>query len=166
MTPQELSDQLEITRLLQRYFQAIDEKDYALLDRVFTPDADCRYDIEGGGAFPYAVMRERFEATLPYFRFTQHLMGTPTIEVGGDAARSRASLRAVHTQLATDGRESTWVVYGFYLDRHVRTAQGWRIRERFFKAQHQEGQLLPFSDAVRFPEPAWRAEVAAHGGLP
>ena len=45
---QELSDRLEINDLLIRYTYAIDDGDWELLDRVFTPDAQIDYTSSGG----------------------------------------------------------------------------------------------------------------------
>ena len=42
LTPQEISDQIEIEQVLNRYFRAIDTKDWALLDSVFAPAAGLR----------------------------------------------------------------------------------------------------------------------------
>ena len=48
MTLEEISDRIEINDLLVRYTVAIDEKDWELLDTVYTPDAKVDYTSSGG----------------------------------------------------------------------------------------------------------------------
>jgi len=48
LTLQQVSDRIEIDDLLIRYTKAIDDKDWALLDTVFVPDADIDYTTSGG----------------------------------------------------------------------------------------------------------------------
>jgi hypothetical protein len=47
MTLEEISDRIEINDLLVRYTVAIDEKDWELLDTVYTPDAKVDYTSSG-----------------------------------------------------------------------------------------------------------------------
>jgi hypothetical protein len=153
------SDHIEITQLLQRYFHALDWKDYALLDRVFTADAELHYDMGGMGEGAKAdlpTMVKQFDAFNRVFAFTQHIMGQPLIDCDGDRATSTTALRAIHVQVALDGSENTWVVYGFYEDLHRRTEAGWRIQKRYFRATHFDGKLLPPEKVESFPVPPWR----------
>ncbi len=155
LSAEEVSDQIEIAQVLQRYFRSMDEKDYELLETVFTPEATLHYDMQGGAKSTYREMVPRFREFNQHFCFTQHIMGHPLIELDGDRARSTNSLRAIHVQLTPEGEQNTWVVYGFYRDLHLRTPDGWRIPERYFKGVHFEGTLLPFDRVQRFPRPPW-----------
>jgi hypothetical protein len=157
----EISDHIEITQLLQRYFHALDWKDYALLDHVFSADAELHYQMGAMGEGAKAdlpTMVKQFEAFNRAFAFTQHIMGQPLIHCDGDRATSTTALRAIHVQAALDGSENTWVVYGFYQDLHRRTEAGWRIQKRYFRATHFDGKLLPFEEVESFPLPPWRSE--------
>ena len=68
LSPQELSDRLEIQDLLVDYSHAIDTRDWDALDDVFTPDAFIDYSAFGGstgdlattgnGGYGLKVMRE------------------------------------------------------------------------------------------------------------
>jgi hypothetical protein len=53
VSPEEVRDRLEIADLLQRYFTALDAKDYELLERVFVPGAKLHYEM-GPGSRPSA----------------------------------------------------------------------------------------------------------------
>jgi hypothetical protein len=156
----EIGDHVEITQLLQRYFHALDWKDYALLDRVFSADAELHYDMGSmgpGAKTDLATMVSQFDAFNRLFAFTQHMMGQPLILLEGDAATSTTTLRALHVQVTHEGGENRWVVYGFYQDVHRRNQAGWRIQKRYFRATHFEGELLPPGAVRSFPAPAWRA---------
>lgn len=154
LTPQAVSDHIEIVQTLQRYFAALDEKAYKRLDEVFSPDAVLRYSMGDRGPAvetSYPEMVRHFLAFNQVFYLTQHLMGAPLIELAGDTARSSTSLRATHVQVRLDGSRSTWVVYGIYRDAHARTSAGWRITERDFRGTHTDGELLPADQVQLFP---------------
>ena len=147
----EVGDRLEIADLLQRYFRALDDKNSDLLETVFSPGAKLHYEM-GPGSRPsaYPEMVQAFRDFNASFLLTQHMMGHPEIELDGDEARSRTSLRALHVQQTTGGERNSWLVYGLYHDRHARTPEGWRIAERHFLSLHTEGVLLPREQVRRF----------------
>lgn len=147
----DVRDRLEIADLLQRYFRALDDKDYGLLETVFTPGAKLHY-VMGPGSRPsaYPDMVPAFRDFNASFLLTQHLMGHPEIQLDGDEARSRTGLRALHVQQTLAGDRNTWLVYGLYHDHHLRTPEGWRISERHFRSLHTEGALLPPQRVKRF----------------
>jgi len=150
MTPEQAADQLEIGQVLQRYGQALDEKRYELLDRVFTVGADLQYDFGGGGRFTYPDMVKTFREWLAPMYYTQHMFSPPIVELAGDRAQTRCRLIALHVQRTPAGESRDFTVYGFYQDDLVRTPDGWRIEKRLFKGMHTEGEPLPPDRAERF----------------
>jgi hypothetical protein len=156
LSAQALSDHVEIAQLVQRYGKALDEKDYALLDTVFTADAVTNYDLGTlGNRTTYAQMRALFERFNAVFSFTSHLLSAPLVELDGDAATAETRLIATHGLERTNGEKSAWFVIGFYRDRLVRTASGWRIAERAFRGLHTIGELPPAHELKRFERPFW-----------
>jgi hypothetical protein len=152
----ELGDRLAIARGHARYATALDEKDWPLLDEVFAPGARLLYDMgDGARESRWPEMAAAFRAFTERFRCTQHLLGLPEIDLDGERALSRTSLRALHVQETPEGTRSAWLVYGGYRDRHERTARGWRIVEREFRCLHTEGELLPAERVRRFARPPW-----------
>jgi 3-phenylpropionate/cinnamic acid dioxygenase small subunit len=151
---QALSDHVEIGQLLQRYAKALDDKDYARLDAVFTPDAVTNYDLGGvddiGNRTTYARMRALFESFCSVFSFTSHLISPPLVELAGDTATAETRLLATHGFERKTGEKGTWFVIGFYRDTLVRTPAGWRICERHFTGQQTIGELPPADQLVRF----------------
>jgi 3-phenylpropionate/cinnamic acid dioxygenase small subunit len=131
MTLQEISDRIEINDLLIRYSVAIDEKDWELLDSVYTPDAKIDYTTSGGIAGEYPEVRAWLAKALAPFTMTQHLISNSVIETDGDTATGRTM---VFNPMGTDdgkGGLNMFYVGAWYVDKLVRTPDGWRIAERF-----------------------------------
>ena len=63
------------------------------------------------------------------------------IEVDGDTARSRCYFHAPMGRNAPDGGQYIITNAGRYLDKLVRTADGWRIVERFCDQTIMQGNL-------------------------
>jgi len=154
LTPQQISDHIEIAQLIQRYGMALDENRYELLDSVFTPDAFLHYEmVDQKTQGPYPMWRKLFASFLEPFYWTQHVFSDPIIELHGDRATSTCRLIATHVQILrdpatsdqgpSDQKRNTWTVWGTYHDTLERTPSGWRIRERHFSSPHTEGEALP-----------------------
>ena len=156
LSAQALSDHVEIAQLVQRHAKALNEKDYALLDTVFTPDAVTNYELAPlGNRTTYAQMRALFERFNSVFSFTSHLLSAPLVELDGDAATAETRLVATHGLERVSGEQSAWLVFGFHRDSLVRTADGWRIRERSFQGLHTIGELPPAHELKTFERPFW-----------
>ena len=154
-TARQISDHIEIDRVLQRYFRSMDTWDYDLLEEVFTPDAVLHYEALEGSRTTYPEMIPSFREFNRHFSFMQHVGNQLLIDLDGDEARSTSGLRALHVQTARDGSENRWVIYGTYGDLHRRTPAGWRIAERHFRQTRTEGKLLPFDRVERYDTPPW-----------
>ena len=156
LSAQALSDHVEIAQLVQRYGKALDEKDYALLDTVFTPDAVTNYDLGAlGNRTTWAQMRALFERFNAVFSFTSHLLSAPLVELDGDTATAETRLVATHGLERVGGETSAWFVFGFYRDALVRTPDGWRIARRSFQGLHTIGELPPAHELKTFDRPFW-----------
>jgi ketosteroid isomerase-like protein len=160
LTPQEISDQIEIAQVLNRYFRAIDTKDWDLLDSVFTADATVHYTTPAEIETTFEKMKPIFAMFTDTFMFTQHSPSQIVIQVDGDTAEASNNLHAIHVQETHEGEQNTWVVYGDYFDDLVRTRDGWRIARRSFRGSHTEGELLPADRVKRFPVPRHLLESA------
>ena len=131
MPLQEISDRLEIQDLFARYSFAIDDRDWDALDAVFTPDAVIDYTETGGAKGSFAEIKAWLPIALERFPMFQHMVATTKLELAGDSATSRTILfnPMVHRNAA--GEDQTFFIGLWYRDRLVRTAQGWRIAERY-----------------------------------
>ena len=142
LTPQELSDRTEIMDTLIRYAQAIDTKAFDLLADVFTPDAHVDYTTSGGIAGKYPEIRAWLEKALTPFPAYLHALSNTTFRFEGDSAHTRTYF-VNPMAFPVDGGLHTFTVYGFYVDRLVRTADGWRIAKRTEEQAMMEGTLPP-----------------------
>jgi hypothetical protein len=126
-----LMDRLEIDDLLCRYSVAIDTKNWDLLAEVFTPDAKIDYTSSQGiqGRFPEVAAW--LEKSLTQFPMNQHMLGNRHIELNGDSGTGRTYFFNPNSLADEAGVVSTFFVGGYYLDRFVRTPEGWRIEDRY-----------------------------------
>lgn len=132
LTLQELSDRAEIQDLLVRYATAIDRRDFALFDTVFTPDAHVDYQAFGGPAGPYPAVRGWLEAGLAAFPGFQHLVANPELAIEGDRATGR--VMCLNAMIVPEHDSTGQPIVGFnglwYLDSYIRENAGWRIDGR------------------------------------
>jgi hypothetical protein len=132
---QEISDRMELSILLDRYAGAIDRADMALLDTVFTPDAEVDYTaFAEWGAIKgdYPTIRRWLGERLPLSPGHQHLVANKEIALDGDRASGRIMCLNPMVQPVKDaaGRPAVGFHGLWYLDEYVRTADGWRIGKR------------------------------------
>lgn len=121
------SDREQITNVLVRYATGIDTLDWPLFRTCFTDDVHADYgdvgiwnDIDGITEFMATSHKD--------MKSTKHMMSNFVIEVDGDDASAVTYVHAVF--VATEEPLVWFDAVGQYVDRLVRTAGGWRIRER------------------------------------
>lgn len=141
MTPehlgvQELIDHRDICDVLYAYARLADLNDPHGVAALFTTDCRVRYHpsrvIEGRSALVAAVA----DALSRYTR-TSHHIGSPQIRfVDVDSADAECTVIAWHR----DAAGAEWTLYGRYVDRLVRAADGWRIAERELRAAGSAGR--------------------------
>jgi len=128
LTLQQISDRIEIHDLLMRYSYAIDTRNFDALDDVFTPDAHIDYSVFGGSVGNLAETKQFLGEAMPMFSTLQHMVSGTTITFTGDDSADTKT--QCHNPM-TMGEDETLMVCGlWYVDKLVRTADGWRIKER------------------------------------
>ena len=145
---EEISDRIEIDDLLTRYTVAIDTKDWKLLDQCFTPDAHLDYTSAGGVKGSYPEVRAWLEKALAPFPMTVHFISNTTVELDGDAARTRTYVLNPMGFPNPDGTLHLFTVGAYYNDQLVRTEDGWRIAERIEEQAFLDGTL---PEALQIP---------------
>lgn len=133
---QEISDRLEIQDLLSRYTYAIDERNWDGLDEVFTPDAVIDYSETGGAKGSVAQIKAWLPVAMERFPRYQHMVATTKLELDGDTAKSRTILFNPMVYQGDDGNEQVFFIGLWYRDKLIRTAEGWRIAERYEEASY------------------------------
>lgn len=126
MDLQQLSDRLEIIDVLTRYTVAVDRKDYADLQHVFTPDAVLDYSSPGGPIGPPAEVVPWIEKGLAGFARTMHQLGQIQVTLDGDSATATAYFFNPMVIVRPDGSEHLIECGGYYHLTLVRTDDGWR----------------------------------------
>lgn len=124
-----VADRIRLDDLLTRYATAIDNRDWELLDTVFTSDAHLDYRTAGGLAGVYPEVRVWLAEVLPIFDVTQHLVVNREFEHGDGQAQTRSCFLNVN-RLHVGGKPWQFTVGGQYHDRMVHTDDGWRIVDR------------------------------------
>ena len=136
-----LLDRAQIHDVAMQYALGIDLREYERVRGCFSRELIARYgdtelrDAEALVAFVRGV--EAFESTT-------HFLGTPLIEVDGDAARVETLAYITHRQAREGRRPKEWMAGGSrYRDRWVREAGRWRIAERALGAGTAEVGVAP-----------------------
>jgi len=127
MDIEDLLAEREIYRNLVQFAQAMDDRNWSLLNQITTEDiaADLGTGNLSGRADMIALMRQ----FLDQCGTTQHLLGNVLIDVDGDTARSQAYVADMH--LGGEGIEDiTFRTLGRYLDRWRKVDGRWLMCER------------------------------------
>lgn len=128
---QHLRDRFEIQDLLVRYCHTLDRRDWPAFEPLFTEDASLDYTAFGGPRADAKAMATYLAAATAGLRGTQHTISTTLIEFDGDdQARARSAAQVMMISGPEAGPDQVLFIGLWYQDRLVRTAQGWRIRER------------------------------------
>ncbi len=133
---QQLLDRQQIDDLLTRYATAVDTKDWGLYETCFTEAAFIDYESAGGIKGKLPEVRAWLEETLAIFPMTQHVVCNRVVEVDGDTATARS---VFYNPMGLPGEGSAKTLFfdgGYYNDRLVRTADGWRICERIEESSY------------------------------
>jgi hypothetical protein len=128
-----MSDRFELTDLLIAYSHAVDTSDWDRFDELFTADATIDYTAFGGPRGTVGETKAFLASTMPGFPAFQHLVANPMLRIDGDTATGRTMCfnpMAVARPEGESGEPRVFFCGLWYLDRFVRTPDGWRISER------------------------------------
>lgn len=131
-----MDDRSAVIETVIRYATALDARDFALLDEVFTADVTC--DLGAGPIEGREALRSALGRMLGGRGPSQHLLGNHVVEIEADAARCTSQVRAFAAGAgAAAGR--TYELFGEYRDELERTPDGWRIARRVMRVRHERG---------------------------
>jgi len=128
-----LLDRAAIQELLARYAQAVDRRDLAAVEACFTPDARYRGSLGEGGI---RLVLEALEERMSRYSSTMHLLGSQTVALHGDSARSEAYAIVYH-RLRSEDEHGDFVAGIRYVDMLVRAGEDWLIDERLTAIEWQ-----------------------------
>ena len=153
-------DSARITRVIQMYFQALDEKHFneSHFRQIVTSDAKV---IRPNGAAVVGTknIADSHARSFARFEATQHLFTDPHIDIDGDTAAVRANLVAIHVwkdhPVEEDMRDRAFTAGGVITVALTRAPDGWRITQtenRVIWRTGYFGDMLQFSYGA--PPPA------------
>ena len=121
-----VEDRLALRELADRYARAVDRRDWALAERLFTGDCVLvgpGYELVGREAILAGLRRiDRYDAT-------QHSVHNQLVDVTGDRATGETYCTAHHLyQRGGRRRKLSWGIR--YQDRCAREAGAWRYERR------------------------------------
>jgi 3-phenylpropionate/cinnamic acid dioxygenase small subunit len=135
-------DRRDIEECLYRYAWMVDQRKWELMDSVFAPDGTIDYTSTGGKRGPYRPTLEWLNRALSGWPINLHMISNISIEFPErDLARSRCYFFAPMGRQRPDGSQEVISNAGYYVDTFVRTAAGWRVRERLCTQTIMIGQL-------------------------
>lgn len=154
-----MADREEIIEQINLYGLAMDTQRWALFDRIF--DDDCILDYGPTSRWTnLADFKNDFGAFHEIFDATQHMMTNHLVVVDGDMAVSHTygMWRLIRHAVAGS---PLWDGSGYYDDRWLRTAHGWRIVQRVCRVVYWTG-----NPAVQSPggEVAFKLDLASLRG--
>jgi uncharacterized protein (TIGR02246 family) len=129
-----MTDQQQIRAVAERYFHALDSRDFHLAESCFTDDAI--YSTYDGATTE--VGREAILASLrriEAFAHSMHILASQYADVDGDNARARTIAMAILVD--ADVVDPVHVRGLTYHDDLVRSTEGWRITHRRHSAHWQ-----------------------------
>jgi hypothetical protein len=125
---QQLVDRAAISDVVHRYATGLDTHDWPMLRSIFTDEIDV--DFSSVGARPGRVKAddwvESARILFAGFDATQHLSANHVHDIRGDEATCTSYMRAEHFVLTTEG-ENYYTMGGYYINRLVRTPDGWKL---------------------------------------
>jgi hypothetical protein len=146
-----LLDRTAINDVQLRYATGVDTRDWPLFRSCFTDEIET--DVSSAvGSPPQRIKAddwvERVRRTIDGLKATQHMITNQVITLNGAEATCVAYVQARH-HLPNETGGSEQVMYGYYTNRFVRTAEGWKIRARKLTVLWNEGNMEIFELARR-----------------
>ena len=135
---QQLVDRQEIADVIHAYCRNVDLVNATEVTALFTED--CVVDYGPGLGEPTrgaADLEARLARGLPRFAATSHHVSNIEITFSGDAT-SASAITYLYAWHRYPGDQPDAHLWAQYHDRFVRTADGWKIRERVLKVAGQE----------------------------
>jgi hypothetical protein len=146
-----LLDRAEISDVQLRYATGVDIRDWRLYRSCFTDEIETDFTSVFGGE-PRRMKADEWvefaRRTIDGLNATQHMITNHVITVDGDEATCVAYVQARH-HLPNESGASEQAMFGYYTNRFVRTADGWKIRACTLTVNWSSGNFHIFALARR-----------------
>ena len=132
---------VEITNVVQRFFEAVDTRDWAGAEALMTDPFYLDYSSYGAG--PAGDLRSAdiltgWQSVLPGFDVTHHQLGPLIIEADDMQATVRTYVTADH-QIAGAKDGEIWTVLGSYMLTLTKIDQSWKLSGNTFQFKCETG---------------------------
>jgi ketosteroid isomerase-like protein len=134
----EADDYIAIMNLASQYAHALDECDWDSLGACFTSDAVVEFTAHPEPLRGRQAIVEFIRTGRMRFDVTQHVIGTPSVQVDGDTAEASFYVMAQHVA-SRDGETRRCLVGVRYNDNLQRSGEGWRLAHRRTRRLWTEG---------------------------
>jgi hypothetical protein len=140
-----LSARLQIIDTINRFFLAVDTRDYATARSLLTDQVDFDYTRMFGATMPNTAdqMIERVRSNHAGLHGIQHLISNHIVEIDGDTANCRSNYIAHHWFPNPQG-DATWAVGGRYQHRLIRTGDLWKLQGGVIEVAWTQGNRTIF----------------------
>jgi hypothetical protein len=148
-----LADRAALADLLSTFSVAIDSCDWPRYRSLFTEEIDLDYSSWRAGSIGRWSADDwvaRAASLFPGFTATRHALTKVLVSLDPDTpdrARVRADVSADHVIVDEAGVAAVFTLNGYYDDRCVRTADGWRIAGKRLVVQWSTGDPTVMDDA-------------------
>jgi len=151
MVPDEgrLADRMALRELVDRYAQAVDERDIDTVVHLFTEDGVLLSHIMPGTEETplerrgHDKLRRAMELGLAQYTSTTHVIAAQVVELAGDDdAAGTTTCLAHHVYTGDGGGERLLVMAICYRDRYHRQLGSWRFAERRLELQWSDDRPL------------------------
>jgi len=149
---QDLLDRADIIDVMSAYATGLDARDWALWRSIFLDETI--FDLSSWSGQParkldadrVVAAQARIFAELAV---TQHFITNHRISIDGDHARVLAHMRAEHWSDVSGPGQGRYTMFGYYDDKLVRSADGWKIAEMQLNVTRTEGDRAVMDEATR-----------------
>jgi len=149
---QTLLDRAALVDVMSAYATGLDARDWVLWRSVFLDQVV--FDLSSWSGQParkldtdrVVAAQARIFAELAV---TQHFITNHRVAIDGDRARVLAHMRAEHWSDVQGAGHGRYTMFGYYDDKLVRTAHGWKIEEMQLNVTRTEGDRAVMDEATR-----------------
>lgn len=150
MAPDEgrLADRIALRELVERYAQAVDQRDIDTVVNLFTEDGVLlSHLMPGTEETPlerrgHDQLRRSMELGLARYTSTTHVIATQVVDLAGDDASGTTTCLAHHVYAGDESGERLLVMAICYRDRYRRQHGSWRFAERRLELQWSDDRPL------------------------
>jgi ketosteroid isomerase-like protein len=127
-----MSDEFSIQQTINRYAEGASRADWAQVMSTFAPQGIWEIASLGAKFEGHKAIEEGLRQFSGPMDYILQINGPALIQVNGDTAAARSIIRECGKYA---GRNEGLEVLGFYADKLVRTADGWKFAHRIFEVR-------------------------------